>query len=227
MITKLLTAYNAADLNISVLLYGPPGTGKTEWVYQLAKIANAKIIQLNFSQIQSMWNGETEKRLHTIFDEYDKCKNATTRPVILLLNEADGLMNRRVNVHTSHDGFHNRSQTQLLELMDNFEGVLIATSNLPDSIDEAFHRRFLYKQKIGLPHAKTRALILDDLKMNRYLPKELRRKLIEIAWSPAEIKNIEKKLFQFSKIGAIDTRTLESIIYADDLLQRNNKIGFK
>lgn len=226
LMLSILSSSHSAHLNLSVLLFGPSGTGKTELVYQLAKAAKAKIIQMNFAQIQSKWNGETEKNVHSVFDEYENHKRASSQPVILFLNEADGLMNKRINVNSSHDGFHNRTQTQLLELMDNFEGIIIATTNLPQNIDDAFQRRFLYKQKIGLPNAETRATILDNLKMKNYFSPPLRNKLLEIEWSPAQIKNIDKKLSQISHFNIIDPNLLESVFLTEDLFSKIQKIGF-
>ena len=50
------------------LFYGEPGTGKTESVLQMAKKTGRDIMQVNISQVKSMWVGESEKNIKAIFD---------------------------------------------------------------------------------------------------------------------------------------------------------------
>ena len=52
------------------LFYGEPGTGKTESVLQMAKKTGRDIMQVNISQVKSMWVGESEKNIKAIFDRY-------------------------------------------------------------------------------------------------------------------------------------------------------------
>ncbi|MBO7427427.1 MAG: AAA family ATPase, partial [Paludibacteraceae bacterium] len=73
------------------LFYGDPGTGKTETVLQLAKRTGRDILQVNISQIKSMWVGESEKNIKQVFDDYRrKVKDSDITP-ILLFNEADAI----------------------------------------------------------------------------------------------------------------------------------------
>jgi len=213
-------------VNLSILLYGLPGTGKTEFAYQLARNVQADIMQLNFSEIQSKWIGETEKNIRLAFEQYDKKRKASNRPVILLINEADGLMNRRVSVSISNDAFHNHAQTQLLELLEDFQGIVIATTNLYQNIDEAFHRRFLFRSEIRMPNQSTRELILSSSMISTYLSKDLFQKIVEAEWSPAQIKNIEQKIKQLSTIQTIDERLIESLMIQDEMLQKKRRLGF-
>lgn len=43
------------------LFYGAPGTGKTETVLQIAKKTGRDLIQVNVSEVKSMWVGESER----------------------------------------------------------------------------------------------------------------------------------------------------------------------
>ncbi len=52
------------------LFYGEPGTGKTETVLQLARQTGRNILQVNISDIRSMWVGESEKNIKQVFDTY-------------------------------------------------------------------------------------------------------------------------------------------------------------
>lgn len=214
------------NANLSFLLYGLPGTGKTEFAYQLARNVQADIMQLNFSEIQSKWIGETEKNIRQVFEQYDKKRKASNCPIILLINEADGLMNRRVSVSISNDAFHNHAQTQLLELLEDFQGIVIVTTNLYHNIDEAFHRRFLFRSEIRMPNQSTRELILSSSMISTYLSKDLFQKIVEAEWSPAQIKNIEQKIKQLSTIQTIDERLIESLMIQDEMLQKKRRLGF-
>jgi hypothetical protein len=223
--TLLSKCTNENKVNLSVLLYGLPGTGKTEFVYQLARNVKADIMQLNFSEIQSKWIGETEKNIRLVFEQYDKKRKASNKPVILLINEADGLMNRRVSVSISNDAFHNHAQTQLLELLEDFRGIVIATTNLYKNIDEAFYRRFLFRNEIRMPNQSTRELILSNSIISDYLSKDVFQKMVEAEWSPAQIKNIEQKIRQLSDIQTIDETLIESLLFQDDM-QKKRRLGF-
>lgn len=50
------------------LFYGAPGTGKTETVFQIARKTGRDLIQVNVSEIKSMWVGESEKNIKGIFE---------------------------------------------------------------------------------------------------------------------------------------------------------------
>ena len=73
-----------------------------------------------------------------------------THPPILLINEADQLFGSRVTAIDSIDTMYNSLQNLLLEGLENFPGILIATTNHIDSIDIAYSRRF--HLKLELPH---------------------------------------------------------------------------
>ena len=151
------------------LFYGAPGTGKTETVLQLARQTGRDIMQVNISQIKSMWVGESEKNIKEIFDKYRaKVEKATIAP-ILLFNEADAIIGKRQEgAERAVDKMENSIQNIILQEMENLKGILIATTNLVQNMDKAFERRFLYKIKFNKPTLKARMQIwhsmLPDLK---------------------------------------------------------------
>ena len=148
---------------VQILFYGPPGTGKTETVYQLAKSTNRKVLMVEINKIKSMWVGESEKNLKKIFDEYAlACKQYDQTP-ILLFNESDALINKRISIGTSVDSMQNAMQNILLQELENFDGIFIATTNLLGNLDEAFNRRFLYKLQLNKPEITIRQRIIGDL----------------------------------------------------------------
>lgn len=147
---------------ITILFYGGPGTGKTETALQLARITGRPIYQVDISSIKDKWVGESEKKAKSIFTEYKKyCKSIGITP-ILLLNEADALINKRIEVERSVDQMSNALQNIFLEEIEKFEGILIATTNLQNNFDAAFDRRFLFKVKFENPSAEIRANIMME-----------------------------------------------------------------
>ena len=152
------------------LFYGAPGTGKTETVLQLARKSGRDIMQVNLSNIKSCWVGESEKNIKRIFDNYRKLVRDNELTPILLFNEADGIIGKRLtNPDRSVDKMENTIQNIILQEMETLEGILIATTNLAENMDSAFERRFLYKIKFGKPSAdvkksiwKEKLPIIDD-----------------------------------------------------------------
>ena len=57
---------------------------------------------------------------------------------ILLFNESDALIGKRINVTSSVDQMNNSMQNILLQELEDFKGILMATTNLTSNLDEAF-----------------------------------------------------------------------------------------
>lgn len=142
------------------LFYGGPGTGKTETVIQLAHATGREIVQVNVANLRNMYVGESEKNTQKIFDDYkEKLEESDTTP-ILLFNEADGIFgNRYTGINDSVNQMENTIQNIILQNMETFEGILIATTNLTDNFDKAFERRFLFKIHFEKPKADVRKQI--------------------------------------------------------------------
>ncbi|MDR0505772.1 MAG: AAA family ATPase [Dysgonamonadaceae bacterium] len=208
------------------IFYGAPGTGKTETVYQIAKETNRNIYMVDISETKSMWVGESEKQVKKIFDSYrEYSKNSEITP-ILLFNEADAVISRRVNVQQSADSAMNAMQNIVLQEMENLEGIMIATTNLTENLDKAFERRFLYKIEFRKPTAETRKEIWQAL-IPALNPEEAKELAEAYDFSGGEIENISRKY------------TVENILYGDILsfadlhrfcqtekLDNNRHIGF-
>lgn len=139
------------------LFYGAPGTGKTETALQLARRTGRDIVQVNISQIKSMWVGESEKNIKHVFDSYrTKVRECDITP-ILLFNEADAIIGiRKEGAERAVDKMENSIQNIILQEMESLDGILIATTNLAQNMDKAFERRFLYKIKFEKPTVEAR-----------------------------------------------------------------------
>ena len=146
------------------LFYGEPGTGKTETVLQLAKQTGRDILQVNISQIKSMWVGESEKNIKQVFDNYRaKVKECEITP-ILLFNEADAIIGKRhEGAERAVDKMENSIQNIILQEMETLDGILIATTNLAQNMDKAFERRFLYKIKFEKPTIEARMSMWQEM----------------------------------------------------------------
>jgi len=144
-------------IDAKIIFYGSPGTGKTMTAVSLAKSLKRPILSFDCSKILSMYVGESEKNVRKIFDDFKiLSKKAKVNP-ILLLNEADQFLSSRTQgVGSSADKMHNQMQNIFLEQIEQFEGILIATTNLLDNIDKAFSRRFNYKIEFKKPGKKQR-----------------------------------------------------------------------
>lgn len=142
------------------IFYGAPGTGKTETVLQLARKTGREIVQVDLSNIKDKFVGESEKRIQAVFTDYsEKLANSELAP-ILLFNEADAIFGKRhTEVNSEVEQMSNAMQNIILQAMENFEGILIATTNLTDNLDAAFERRFLYKIEFKKPSNEVRKKI--------------------------------------------------------------------
>lgn len=142
------------------LFYGGPGTGKTETAIQLARATGREIVQVNVAQLRNMYVGESEKNTQQVFDDYKKKLEECDIAPILLFNEADGIFgNRYTGINDAVNQMENTIQNIILQNMETFEGILIATTNLTDNFDKAFERRFLYKIHFEKPTADARKQI--------------------------------------------------------------------
>jgi SpoVK/Ycf46/Vps4 family AAA+-type ATPase len=141
-----------SGIDARIIFYGHAGTGKTMTAYSLAKSLKRQVLAFDCSKILSMYVGESEKNVRKIFDTfYDLCEKTKSEP-ILLLNEADQFLGARSSgVISGADQMHNQMQNIFLEQIENFRGMLIATTNLLENIDKAFSRRFNYKIEFKKP----------------------------------------------------------------------------
>jgi hypothetical protein len=184
---------NGMREGICILLHGSPGTGKTESVLQIARQTGRSIMKVDFSQIRDKFVGESEKRLKAVFKKYADFVEGSTDTPILLLNEADALLSKRINVTNSVDQMNNSMQNILLEEMENFKGILVATTNLIPNLDLAFERRFLYKIEFCSPDESVRLKIWQDQFPKLAHEPGFETLALNYALSGGQIENIVRK----------------------------------
>jgi SpoVK/Ycf46/Vps4 family AAA+-type ATPase len=148
---------------IQILFHGNAGTGKTESVYQISKATERNIRRVDIAGTKSKWYGESERLIQQVFDSYRQSVDTNEITPILLFNEADGIFGTRKSVGSSSVAqSENAYQNIILESMDQFRGILMATTNLTKNLDKAFERRFLYKIFFEKPDTQTKALIWKE-----------------------------------------------------------------
>jgi len=156
-----------SGIDARIIFYGAAGTGKTMTAYSLAKSLKRQVLAFDCSKILSMYVGESEKNVRKIFDTFYELSEKTKTEPILLLNEADQFLGARSSGNiTGSDQMHNQMQNIFLEQIENFRGMLIATTNLLENIDKAFSRRFNYKIEFKKPNKQQRIEL-----WNKMLPK--------------------------------------------------------
>lgn len=175
------------------LFYGVPGTGKTETVLQLAKETGRKILRADAAAIRDKYVGESEKNARRLFRDYRTALEENDLSPILLLNEADAIIGRRLeNQQRSSDKMENAVQNIFLEELEQFSGILIATTNLTQNLDPAFERRFLFKIRFDKPGESVRARIWQSM-----IPELTDADALELAtrygFSGGQIENVARK----------------------------------
>lgn len=178
---------------IAVLLHGPPGTGKTETVLQIARTTGRDIRMVNISEIKSKYYSESEKQLKKLFDQYKREVNFSKTSPLLLFNEADAVFSsRKSGGHSAVDQTEHLLQNLLLNEMEWFEGILMATTNFARHIDPAYERRFLFKLEFQKPNDETKGQIWQS-KFPWLPPEEVLMLAKRFDFNPGQIENILKK----------------------------------
>ncbi len=130
-----------------ILLYGPPGCGKTYIARATAGEANSSFFNVKITDLLSPDEGETERRLHSIFERASR-----NTPAVIFFDEVDAVAGQR---SSSKGGAERRLINQFLAEMDGFEAVegvvVLAATNAPWDIDPALRRAGRFSDQIFVP----------------------------------------------------------------------------
>ncbi len=215
----------------TVLLYGPPGTGKTLTAQYLASEMKRPLIKIDAAKVLSCWVGESEQNVRRIFDDYLMLQKELGNSPVLLLNEADQLLGSRDAGKSAVDRMNNNMQNLFLEGLERFSGILVATTNRRDLLDEAFSRRFTYKLELPPPARNHRiALWQSHLPMNRLADDIDISKLADIGLTGGEIRLVVERAVRmqaYRGLSSIDSLTLMNIAKEElaSRMKRNGGIG--
>lgn len=140
-------------VGVKALFSGPSGTGKTLTARVLSGVLDMPLFRVDLSKVVSKFIGETEKNLDEVFEQ------AESQDVILLLDEGDALLTQRTAVGNANDRYANLETNYLLQRLENYEGILLITTNAADRIDTAFQRRMDLIIEFPAPRAAERERI--------------------------------------------------------------------
>ena len=153
-----------------LLLYGPPGCGKTHLARATAGEVDATFLAIGLHDVLDMWIGESEKRLHGVFEAARE-----QAPCVLFFDEVDALGASRSDLRQS-GGRHviNQFLAELDGVGSDNDGVLVlAATNAPWHLDSAFRRPGRFDEIVFVPppdraaRAEILALLLDGKPTDR------------------------------------------------------------
>eukprot|EP00462_Mataza_sp_D1_P000028 CAMPEP_0175088504 /NCGR_PEP_ID=MMETSP0086_2-20121207/284_1 /TAXON_ID=136419 /ORGANISM="Unknown Unknown, Strain D1" /LENGTH=495 /DNA_ID=CAMNT_0016360943 /DNA_START=162 /DNA_END=1649 /DNA_ORIENTATION=- len=143
-----------------ILLHGPPGTGKTMLAKAVAGSAGFTFFNVTIASIMSKWRGESEKLVQTLFN-----MARAHAPSIVFLDEVDALASTRGG--SSEHEASRRMKSEILSQVDGLTSamtnpcnssrvIVLATTNRPWDLDEAFRRRLEKRIYVPLPNHEAR-----------------------------------------------------------------------
>lgn len=135
---------------VTAVFHGPSGTGKTMAVSAIAHRLGMPLLRADLSRLMDKYVGETEKHLARLL------RSARENHCVLLFDEADSLFGKRTAVSTGQDKYANLSTSFLLQEIEQYDGVVILSTNLLGNFDDAFLRRLHYIVRFSLPDAALR-----------------------------------------------------------------------
>lgn len=128
-----------------LIFHGPPGCGKTLTAQALANALHLPLYVVRFDAVVGSYLGQTATHLRQLF------QFAESAQCVLLFDEIDALGKRRGN--PSDVGELDRIVIALMQELElsQIPGFVIATSNIPGSLDDALWRRFDRAVKFAAP----------------------------------------------------------------------------
>jgi hypothetical protein len=130
---------------VAVLFAGPSGTGKTMAAEVLAASLDLRVMVIDLSQVISKYVGETSKNIAAVFVEAERSG------AVMVWNEGDAIWGARGAVGNAVDRHVNAEVGDLLQRIEEFSGFTVVTTNMRQSIDPAFLRRFRFIIDFPMP----------------------------------------------------------------------------
>lgn len=200
-----------------LLLYGPPGCGKTYIARALAGELGAKFISIGLSDILDMYIGESEKKLHSLFQAARQ-----HAPSVLFIDEIDAIGQKRSQLKSS--GLRtlvNQLLTELDSLDSNNENLFVlAATNHPWDVDAALKRPGRFDRTVAVfpPDEVARHSLFEYYLKDRPVEGKLEiQSLVKATrfFSGADIAHICNSAVEYALEESIETGTVRPISMKD------------
>jgi transitional endoplasmic reticulum ATPase len=131
-----------------ILLFGPPGCGKTLLARATAGEVKAAFIYIGISDVLDMYYGESERKLHALFEDARR-----KTPAVLFFDEVEAIGGKRIDMRQH---FIRTLVNQFLSEMDGASGnneqlLIIGATNSPWHMDGALLRPGRFDRIIFVP----------------------------------------------------------------------------
>ncbi|XP_076231359.1 katanin p60 ATPase-containing subunit A-like 2 [Calliopsis andreniformis] len=177
-----------------ILLYGPPGTGKTMLAKAVATECNCTFFNITASSLVSKWRGDSEKYIRVLFDlAYSQS------PTVIFIDEIDWISTTG-NIDSVSEPAR-RFRAELLARLDGLVSIensnilLLATTNVPWTIDAALLRRLEKRIYVELPNSHARLSMFNYYVSDKLKTSNNIVKIVEATkdYSGADIKMLCKE----------------------------------
>jgi len=158
--------------------------------------------------VVSKYIGETEKNLEKVFSR------AEHKNWILFFDEADALFGKRTNISDAHDKYANQEIAYLLQRLEDYNGLVILSSNMRNNVDEAFGRRLQSIIHFPVPRQQERLMLWQ----NSFSSKSQLSTDINLEWVAEKFELAGGSIInvvQYASLMALDRG--ENIIRKNDL----------
>ncbi|MGE5510285.1 MAG: AAA family ATPase [Bacteroidota bacterium] len=191
----------------TAMLYGIPGSGKTTFAHHFAARLGKPLVCVQSEDLISKYLGETGSNIGRLFSLAEPVADE----MVILFDEFDALGSRRSTGGAAIDKERNQILTVLLRRVEQYEGLVIAATNIRGEIDPAMQRRFDLQVEIGLPDEDCRFAIIRRYFAPFELSDEDTDLLTEltVGCSPALIKQLMEGVKRYVVLAPVLRRSVQ------------------